>query len=55
MTPQEHIDRLDQRCKWLTARIKAKQSVGWEVTYDTSERDALTWALEQLRLQGHDA
>jgi hypothetical protein len=43
---QMHIDRLDQRRKWLTERIKAKQTVGWCVEYDTSERDALAWALE---------
>lgn len=49
MTPQEHIDRLDQRCRWLTARIAAKESVGWETVYDRSERDALAWALPRLR------
>lgn len=49
LTEAGFIDRLDQRCRWLTARIAAKQSVGWDVTYDTSERDALAWALPQLR------
>ena len=42
---REHYDRLDQRRRWLTERIKAKQKVGWDVTYDTSERDALAAAL----------
>jgi hypothetical protein len=46
---RQHIDRLDQRCKWLTARIAAKKSVGWETVYDESERDALLWALVVLR------
>jgi hypothetical protein len=48
-TDRQHIDRLDQRCKWLTARIVAKKSVGWETFYDESERDALLWALVNLR------
>lgn len=46
---REHYHRLDQRCKWLTERIAAKVRVGWDVYYDTSERDALLWALELLR------
>ena len=48
MTPQDCLDRLDQRRRWLSARIEAKRSVGWDVTYDTSERDALEWALPRL-------
>jgi hypothetical protein len=49
MTPEEtHIDRLRQRRDYLTARILAKRSVGWDVEYDTAERDALSWALERL-------
>lgn len=51
MTAEEqHYDRLRQRRDWLTARIAAKQSVGWDVEYDTAERDALTWALEILEM-----
>lgn len=50
MTSQ-HIERLDQRCQYLSARIKAKQSVGWETVYDESERDALAWALDKLGQQ----
>jgi hypothetical protein len=45
MTPEEHIDRLDQRRRYLDARIAAKKSVGWETIYDQSERDALAWIL----------
>jgi hypothetical protein len=41
-------DRLRQRRDWLSARIQAKRSVGWCVVYDTSERDALSWALDLL-------
>jgi hypothetical protein len=29
-----------QRRDWLTARIAAKQTVGWEVDWDIRERDA---------------
>ena len=50
MTPQEHIDRLDQRCRYLTERIAAKKNVGWETQYDESERDALRWALDRLEV-----
>lgn len=50
MTSQ-HIERLDQRCRYLSARIQAKQSVGWETVYDESERDALAWALDKLGQQ----
>lgn len=46
----QHIDRLDQRRRWLTERIKAKQIVGWDVDYDTAERDALEWAVPRLRV-----
>lgn len=45
MSPEEHLQRLDQRRQYLDARIVAKQSVGWETVYDQSERDALTWIL----------
>lgn len=44
-----HFDRLDQRRRWLTERIKAKETVGWETQYDVSERDALAWALGEIR------
>lgn len=43
-----HYDRLRQRRDWLTQRIQAKLNVGWDVEYDTAERDALTWALQFL-------
>lgn len=46
MTPVEYLDRLDQRRRYLEARITAKRSVGWETVYDQSERDALAWILE---------
>jgi hypothetical protein len=46
---QVHIDRIDQRRRYLEKRIDAKRSVGWETVYDESEHAALAWALEQLR------
>lgn len=49
ISDRERLDRLDQRCRWLTERIKAKQTVGWDTEYDTDERDALAWALPLLR------
>lgn len=45
MTPDEHLDRLDQRRRYLEARIAAKKSVAWDYTYDSLERDALAWVL----------
>jgi hypothetical protein len=32
----------------LTARIAAKLSVGWDVEWDTRERDALSFVLETM-------
>lgn len=39
---------LVDRQNWLTARAKAKESIGWEFQYDLRERDALEWAIEAL-------
>lgn len=50
MNDPDHIETLRQRRNWLTARIKAKESVGWEVIYDTRERDALSWMLDKLAI-----
>lgn len=36
---------LRQRRDWLTARIAAKQSIGWDVEWDIRERDALAHVL----------
>lgn len=49
MTEQEFIDRIDQRRRYLDERIVAKQRVGWETVYDEQERNALQWAVDQLR------
>jgi hypothetical protein len=46
-----HFDRLDQRRRWLTERIAAKSKIGWDIEYDTSERDALAWALDLMTEQ----
>lgn len=43
-----HLSIMEQRCKWLTARIKAKESIGWDVIWDTAERDALAFAIERI-------
>lgn len=42
---------LRERRNWLTARIAAKQSVGWEIEWDVRERNALAWAIQQLEQQ----
>jgi hypothetical protein len=52
MTPADYLDRLKQRRDYLTQRIQAKANVGWDRTYDTHERDALTWAIAELERKG---
>lgn len=44
----EQLQVLIERRNWLRERIKAKQAVGWEVTYDTREMTALMWAIELI-------
>lgn len=48
MNRDETITVLRERRNWLTARIAAKNSVGWDVEWDTRERDALSAALDLL-------
>lgn len=42
------LEVLIQRRNWLTARIEAKRSVGWETQWDEREWDSLSWAIEIL-------
>lgn len=39
---------LTERRNWLTARIKAKQTVGWDTEWDRRERDAMNRILEAV-------
>lgn len=48
MTNTEHLRTLQERERYLRARVRAKQSVGWESTYDERERAALAWAIETI-------
>ena len=43
-----HLETLRERMRYLTVRIIAKQTVGWDHSYDERERAALEWALGQL-------
>lgn len=43
---------LIERRNWLTERIKAKEIVGWDIVWDTRERDALSWAINELDKEG---
>jgi hypothetical protein len=45
------VDTLTQRRNWLSARIAAKQSVGWDVEWDTRERDSLTVVIDMIQQQ----
>jgi hypothetical protein len=49
MTLAEAVRVMTERRNWLTARIAAKKSVGWDVEWDTRERDALTRGIEELQ------
>lgn len=44
----DHLLVLKERLKWMSARIAAKRSIGWETQWDERERTALAWAVEQL-------
>lgn len=44
----EQLQVLIERRNWLTERIKAKERVGWDRTWDVRERDALSWGIEIL-------
>lgn len=48
MTLAEAIRVTRERRDWLTARIAAKRSVGWDVEWDIRERDAHSRLLEEL-------
>lgn len=47
MTIEEARETLKQRRDWLTERMAGKEKFGWDVQWDTKERDALTLILEQ--------
>jgi hypothetical protein len=48
MTREEAIEVTRQRRDWLTARIAAKRSVGWDVAWDERERAAHSRILAEL-------
>ena len=48
MQINEALRTLTERRNWLTARIAAKESVGWDVTWDIRERDALSRVLREM-------
>lgn len=48
MTLEEAYETLRQRREWLTARIAAKETIGWDVAWDTRERDALALVLSEV-------
>lgn len=50
MTPEitQALVVLTERRNWLSARIKAKAHVGWDVEWDIRERDALSAVIAHL-------
>lgn len=49
MTEQElYLMTLRNRRDYLALRVEAKRKMGWEYEYDQREREALTWAIEQI-------
>lgn len=47
MNISDALGVLTERRNWLTERIEAKRRVGWDVEWDTRERDALTRVLRE--------
>jgi len=47
---EDHVFVLEERSRYLRARIQAKESVGWDARYDECERKALEWAIGVLRI-----
>jgi hypothetical protein len=45
---EEAIGVITERRNWLTERIKAKETVGWDTSYDIRERDALNVVINEL-------
>lgn len=41
MSLQEALSVAKERHDWLCERIKAKNVIGWDIEWDTRERDAL--------------
>lgn len=50
----DQLETIVERRDYLAARIKAKQSVGWQTDYDEREHRALCWALGKLVPQQDD-
>lgn len=48
MSVESAVKVLTERRNWLTARIAAKNQVGWDIVWDTRERDALSVAITEL-------
>lgn len=45
---QDYLHALRQRRDYLSARIRAKESVEYDTEYDRRERDSLKWAVAKL-------
>jgi hypothetical protein len=50
MALPDYLVTLIERRNWLSARIEAKKSVGWDIEWDTRERDSLTVAIDKLTI-----
>lgn len=48
--PIHHVRILERRIEWLEERIKKAKRAGYPAHFDVSERDALRWALETVKM-----
>lgn len=49
-TPLDNVRILERRLEWLDARIRQAKRNKQPAHYDISERDALRWALETVKM-----
>jgi hypothetical protein len=47
---RKSVGVLAERRNWLSQRIIAKTTVGWDVEWDTRERDALSHVIDEVDL-----
>lgn len=49
-TPRDHLRIINRRIDWLERRIKEARREKRQAHFDMSERDALKWMVEQVRM-----
>lgn len=52
VTLDDSLRVLAERRDWLTARIQAKETIGWDVEWDVRERNALATVIAWFASNG---